>query len=54
MDQRARDQGRLPGFWLVELYGSGMPFTEMAVPVEAQVWVKIMRFVAGMLGGKYV
>lgn len=54
MDQRARDQGRLPGFWLAELYGWGMPFTEMAMPAEAQVWVEIMRFVAGMLGGKYV
>ena len=54
MDQRARDQGQLPGFWLVELYGWGVPVTEMAMPVEAQAWVKIMRFVSGTLGVNYV
>ena len=33
---------------------TGVPFTEMAMPVEGQVWVKIRSSVSGTLVMKYL
>ena len=33
---------------------AGVPFTDLAIPVEAQVWVRIRSSVSGMLVMKYL